>query len=81
MMNPKTKFLVIFLLIILLINIAPSTGSRAKVLVDSENPAYYPSSDEEYVELNLRKLIEIKAIIEDYDKPEPNPKHQPKGGG
>ncbi|KAK2664322.1 hypothetical protein Ddye_002896 [Dipteronia dyeriana] len=55
-------------------------ANKAKVLVYSENPSYYPSNDEEYIELNLRKLIQIKAIVEDYDKPEANPKHQPKGG-
>ncbi|KAL5747746.1 hypothetical protein ACOSP7_024763 [Xanthoceras sorbifolium] len=75
-MNPKTKFIGFFLLL-LLIYIVPSTG-RDKGVVDGENPAN-PSS-ESYVEFNLRKLIEIKAIVDDYDTPEANPKHQPKGG-
>ncbi|CAN6578863.1 unnamed protein product [Malus baccata var. baccata] len=65
--------------VILLLLFDISSGSRVKGFKHGVSPAN-PSSSKVYVEMEMRELVAVNAML-DYEKPIPNPRHEKRPGG
>ncbi|KAJ0047879.1 hypothetical protein Pint_14876 [Pistacia integerrima] len=74
MSRPRVKALMFLLLVSLILISSSSAAGRVIGHVDNANSAN-PTTEQ------VRKMIELNAVVNDYEKPGPNRNHYPPGKG
>ncbi|KAJ0104908.1 hypothetical protein Patl1_17470 [Pistacia atlantica] len=78
MSRPRVKASMFLLLISLICISSSSAAGRVMGHVDNANPA---NPTTEQFDLMVRRMIELNAVVNDYEKPGPNRNHYPPGKG